>query len=599
MLSAKLVPTALIDPGTIPPIKIAPQARIRRASSLRLFFRLIGFAMAYGWARRVRRRSDAELALRVRDLLEGLGGLWIKAGQLLSLRVDLLSREMADQLSQLQYQSYGFDPAVAQEIVERELGRPTAEVFEAFETHPFAAASISQLHRARLLGSGDYVAVKIQRPGMEDALRRDLGLITWLLRRMRHLPKVSYIGWDGMIRELERMLQEEVDYRYEVANLRRMRKILRKHKVHVPKPYRALCTHRVIVMEYVPGVVMSDYLRAQRSDPARLRDWERQNGVEPSKVGKRLLLSFYRQLFEEKIFHGDLHPGNIMLLRNNRIALIDLGTVGSLERNFLRVYGQMAAAIAHGDYAKAMDLYLLLCDSIPPIDMHAYRAEAVEVTRAWEARTHLDGLTYLQKSITGGLSVDLARILRTYRVSPSWQFLRVTRSVGAMDANLNVLLERESSARLLRMYFRQARRRSMRRFRRHGATTVLNTLTAATETGGNLAELVRRQAIRLQGTQSKMAQVLATIVAFLQVGVLLLAIVLIYDFMHDHYHNLVALFDGSVGGMDDFSQWLPTIPYVINLAIIVAVVALFFVLGHIRRILSRPSVRLPTGRVDG
>ena len=598
MLKRSLIPTPLVDPAKVPPIRIAAQARLKRAGSFRLFFRLLRFGMALGVAKNVQRRSDAQLAVMAREFLEGLGGLWIKAGQLLSLRVDLLTPEMADQLSQLQHQSFGFDPAVAQQVIERELGRPIAEVFDSFETHPFAAASISQLHRATLRGTDTVVAIKVQRPGMEKVLARDLGLITWLLRRMKRVPMVSYIGWDGMARELERMLHEEVDYRYEVANLRRMRKILKAHRIYVPKVFRALSTQKVIVMEFLPGVVMSDYLRVRRTDPKKLQAWERSNGIEPRRVGKRLMLSFYRQLYEETIFHGDLHPGNIILLQDSRIALIDFGTVGSLEHKFVQVYGQMARAIATGDYGKSMDLYLLLCDSIPPIDTNRYRAESVEIIRAWEARTHLDGLSFLERSITGGLSTDLAAVNRKYKVNPSWQFLRVARSVGTMDANLGVLLEKDNPTKLLKTYFLQSRRRAAKRLGREALNTVTNTIADIADTAGQLSGVILRQTIQVQGAQSKASQILALFAGVVRFALVVAGIVIVYDFLEANYFGIVAGVDPYLGAFGDFIDSTPEMPLELGFALIFGVIVVIFVVGRIRAILRRDSIRLPDGRRD-
>ncbi|MCB0237469.1 MAG: AarF/ABC1/UbiB kinase family protein, partial [Anaerolineae bacterium] len=152
--------------------------------------------------------------------------MWIKAGQLISLRTDLLSREMANELSQLTYLTNGFEPDIARQVVEDELGRPIEDVFDVWDAHPFAAASISQVHRARLRSNGVWVAVKVQRPGIKQVFARDLKLISRILRMMKRMPGLGFITWDGMIRELERMMTEEVDYRYETANLRRMRKLL-------------------------------------------------------------------------------------------------------------------------------------------------------------------------------------------------------------------------------------------------------------------------------------------------------------------------------------------------------------------------------------
>ena len=596
MLKRSLVPTPLVDPSTVAPIRIASQTRIRGRGSFRLFLQLIGFGMGFGWSKNVLRRSDAELALKARVFIENLGGLWIKAGQLLSLRVDLLTPEMADQLSQLQHQSFGFDPVVAQQVVESELGRPLAEVFDVFEAHPFAAASISQLHRARLVGSRDWVAVKVQRPGMDKSLARDLGLISWILRRLKHVPFVSYIGWDGMIRELERMLREEVDYRYEVANLRRMRKILRKHRIHVPKVYRSLSTQKIIVMEFVPGVVMAEYLRLRRSDPDRVHAWERDNDIKPRKVGRRLMLSFYRQLWEEPIFHGDLHPGNIMLLRNGRIALIDFGTVGSLEQKFVQIYGQMARAVANRDYGKAMDLYLLLCDSIPAIDTNAYRAEAVEITRAWEARTHLDGLTFVQRSITGGLSTELADVNRRFKLNPSWQFLRVARSVGTMDANLSVLLERENPTKLLKLYFKEARSRAFKRLRTEGINTIASAMSGVSDSAGKLSESILRQAIQVQGVRSKVSQVLGVFSTLFRIAVGITVLVLVYDFLEANHFGPVTGIDSHLGAFADFIDSTPPLPFEVGIALILGAIVVFFIVGRISRILRKEPVRLPNGR---
>ncbi|MBZ0292572.1 MAG: hypothetical protein K8L99_08380 [Anaerolineae bacterium] len=598
MLKYDLIPTPLLDARSRQPVQITSKATLRRTSSFVLFFRLVAFGMSLMWASRVRRRPAAEIAQRVRDFLENLGGLWIKAGQLISLRIDVLSPEMADELSQLQYQSFGFDPQIARQVIETSLGRPIAQVFDTFDDHPFAAASISQVHRARLRHNGAWVAVKVQRPGIDGVFKRDLGLIRWLLRRMNSIPAVSHITWDGMIRELERMMHEEIDYRYEIANLRRMRKVLRKHKVYVPKVYRKLSAPRVIVMEYISGVVMSDYMRVLRSDPARVHLWECQNNIEPRKVGSRLMRSFYRQLFEDNIFHGDLHPGNIVLLRDSRFALIDFGTVGNLEKKFIQIYAQQARAFAEGDYSKAIDLYMLLADSIPVVDVNAYRAESVEIARAWEARTHMDGLSFLERSITGGLATDLADVNRRYRVNPSWQFLRVARSLSTMDANLSVLLGNENPNKILRKYFQQARRRGIKRFREEGIKTIGRTIADSMEVAGYFSESLRRQAIQMRGAQSKVSQFFELVMSVVRFGVVILGIVLLYDFLHAHHFNLLAGIHDQLGAFKQIPETIPPYAYEVGIVILIGVLLLFFAVNRAKRIFAQKPVRLPNGRID-
>jgi len=597
MVKAALTPTPLLGAADLEPIEIADEVRPRRQSSLVLAFRLLGFAIGLAWRQRVQRRSEEELAARARAFLEDLGGLWIKAGQLLSLRVDLLSPAMSDQLAQLQYRTLGFDPATARAIVEEELGASIPQLFAEWEDRPFAAASLSQLHRARLR-TGEEVAVKVQRPGIEQLMRRDLGLIVWLLRRMRSVPSVSYIGWDAMIRELTRMLHEEIDYRYEVSNMRRMRKILKAHRIKVPRVHRRLSTERVIVMEFVHGVVMSEYLRVKRSDPERLARWLAENRIDPAKVGRRLMISFYRQLYEEELFHGDLHPGNIMLLRDSRIALIDFGAVGGLDPHHARTYAEMGRAIAVGDYAAAMDDFLLLCDSIPPIDLARFRAEGVEVIRAWEARTHLDGLSFQERSVSGGLSLRLADVYRKYRVNPTWQLLRATRSVGTMDANLSVLLDGENPTTIMRRYFREARRRQLRGLGRNALPRLANAAASASRTASLVTETIRRQAVQLEGAQGKVARVFAVIVAMVQVAIFVLWLFVVYDMLHDLAAGWLRPLEASVEGLGDLAEATAWRPLWLHIGIVLAVTVAFFLANRIRRILLRRDLRRPDGRID-
>ncbi len=365
------------------------------------------FGLRMFWLKATRRLSARESARHLRILLEDMGGLWVKAGQLISLRIDLLTNEMVQELTQLQYHAYGFNAQISRKIIQDTLGRPLEEVFDVFEDLPFAAASISQVHRAHLRREDIWVAIKVKRPDIKTLFERDINLITGLIRTIGKLPAVSFIAWDGMIRELNQIMREELDYRYEMGNLRRMRKILRPHKIYVPKLFIDYSGPEVIVMEMIEGLLMSDYQRVVKSEPERITAWCQENNVNTHKVGSLLMRSFYRQLFEDNLFHGDLHPGNIILLRNSHVALIDLGTVGNLEARFVANYKAQAVAVMEQDYANAADLYLLMADSIPPIDLTAFRADMVELYRAWEARSHMHGLTYLERSITGGVANEV------------------------------------------------------------------------------------------------------------------------------------------------------------------------------------------------
>jgi ubiquinone biosynthesis protein len=267
---------------------------------------------------------------------------------------------LCEELSQLQFRSVGFPWRQAREIIEKDLGRPVEEIFASIEQMPMAAASICQVHRARLRGSGFEVIVKVQRPYVEQDMARDLHILELFIGFFKALNIMSFLRWDSLIWELRQILLEEVDYRYEASNQRRMRKMLRPQRVYVPHLVDDLCTKRVLVMEYVPGGLMSDYLELYRSDPAKLADWLRENNIDPKRVGVRLFRSFFRQLMEENFFHADLHPGNILLLRDSRFCLIDFGSAGSVEANLLRFYTMSLMALAERDFRRAVDYTLLM-----------------------------------------------------------------------------------------------------------------------------------------------------------------------------------------------------------------------------------------------
>lgn len=595
MLKQRLIPTPLVGPDERPPIKIVPIKETYRFRSAILLFRLFRFAISLQWARRVQKHPPAVIATRVRAFIEDLGGLWIKAGQIISLRTDLLTPEMVDELQQLQHRAFGFAPEISRQVIEQSLGKPIAAVFDIFEEHPFAAASISQVHRARLRYEGTWVAVKVQRPDIADIFARDLKLLEWLTGLFGRLEAFSFIKWEGMIKELKRITQEEVDYRYEEANLRRIRKIVREHNVYVPKPFYKYSTQKVLVMEFVFGTLMSDYLQMHRSDPARLKAWREENNINPRKVGSRLMRSIYRQMFEDNLFHGDLHPGNIMLLRNSRFALIDLGAIGNLEAKFLNYYRQQSLAFSESDFSKAIDLFLLMADSIPVFDIPTLKAELVEIYRAWEARTHLRGLTYFEKSITGGLSKELPEITRKYKVNPTWQFLRVSRALSTLDASLTVLLETANPRKIMKRYFREAQRQSLRKLLTGGILKRAGSaIVDLSQMARSAAAAARMGEIKLQSVQTKAAYFFQVLFRTIRVGFFVVALLLLSHFLRQTFPGGM----GSIEALRWAAEILPGYSSGIDVMGLIVLVWLYWASGKVKKRLAAPTIRRPDGELD-
>jgi len=595
-VSAKRAPSPLLAPEESAPIEIHPVQELGRLAVLRLFFRILAFGLGMGARRLTRRSTPADAAHRTRDFLENLGGLWIKAGQLISLRTDLLTKEMADELSQLSHRAHGFSPAIAREVLEQSIHSPIEDTFSYFEEHPFAAASISQVHRARRRDDGVLVAIKIQRPGIAAVMERDVKLIAFFTRIARRVPRIAHIDWDETMREIRRIMSEEVDYRFEVSNLHRIRKLLKKHNVVVPKVDRWLSSDRIIVMEFIDGVLMSHLSHTLQHDPDRARRWCEQNNIDLKKVGSRLMRSFYRQLFEDNLFHGDLHPGNIILLRDSRFALIDLGTVGTVEQKLLDFYRLMSQAFNAGNYAKAVDYFLLQTESVPVFDITEFKKEAVELFRAWETRSNLLGLSYYEKSITGGVAVEFSNMAQRYKIGSAYQFLRVSRSLATMDANLGILLDDKNPNNIMKQYFQAYRRREFKRVRKGGFGKLLSAANEGRMTISFATETLRQNAIKVHGIQRKVDSAVKSLMGALRLLFVGLFVVIGYDWLDHHHPSSLDRTVGEVSFLETVAQKIPEYHEEWALVFLVFLLYLIRQTGRVRRSYAKPAFTLPNGR---
>ena len=505
-LPPRLIPTPVPIGGARKKIEI--QEYRKRFSS-----RKVEFAVKFGgwlggsiWRGIQGKKDERDEARRVRLLFESMGALWIKVGQLISLRSDVLSPAMCEELSGLQFRSVGFPWFQARQIIEQDLGRPAEEVFEWIDESPMAAASICQVHRARVRGTGDDVVVKVQRPYVEEDLGRDLHILEILIGIFKSIGALSYLRWDSLIWELRQILLEEVDYRFEASNQRRMRKMLIKQLVYVPRLIERLCTKRVLTMEYVAGGLMSDYLELYRTDPASLKSWLEENKIDPERVGVRLFRCFFRQLMEENFFHADLHPGNILLLRNSRFCLIDFGSAGTIDANMLRIYTMSLSALAERDYRRAVDYTLLMCEDLPSISLEEAKSEMVRAYREWSAKTALEGLDYHEKSIAAAGTAS-GQIMGKYRIAASWQFLKISRTWVTLDSSLSYLFKDSNFVKLIQGYFKNRLKRQRKQKKKVANLDAMI---------GGISEMIllesanlRRQTQRLGDATSKAASVAA------------------------------------------------------------------------------------------
>jgi ubiquinone biosynthesis protein len=519
MLDPNLLPTPLVEAGE----KRSMGARRREEHPpFRLLYvslHLLAMAFLLAWLKLTGRLTTRDLGRRLAQFLCRMGVLWVKVGQLLSMRPDLLPFEICDELSQLQDFTEGFSFSRVKNVLEQDLGQPVDHFFREFHEMPFAAGSVAQVHRALLKEENIWVAVKILLPDAAANFRSDMLIVRFFVWTLIKFAITPYVRWDEMLWEIDKLIREELDFHYEATNMRRMGKSLRKHNVYVPEVFRKYCTQRVLVMEYVAGVMMSDYIKVLNNDPGRVPAWLRTNNIDPEQAARRLLFSTLRQALEDNLFHGDLHPGNIVLLRDSRIALLDFGSVGFTERELLRKYELYMQAMCEGQYMKMADIYLLCVDRLPPRSLSEAKEQFSRDMQGWEKATRIRDLAYDEKSI--GLANDsLIRLMAQYGISPVWGFLRMTRAYYSMDASLRALSPRSNVFKLLGEYFRSKERRLRKRLVLRprlgsaGLRFLLDAPVMASESLMFRETVLRRSARVFEGTSSRIAVFFGSVLNF-------------------------------------------------------------------------------------
>lgn len=586
------VPSPLEPGQDRPPIPIDPVPPVAQFRAHWTVVRLLGFA----WRRAVlkwRGRLDEEqAAVMTRLLFERLSGIWIKVGQLMSLRTDMMSEPMCRELSALQHRMRGFPPEVARQVVETELGVPLSRVFASFEPMPFAAASIAQVHRATLLRNNRAVVVKVMRPDVARAFARDLGLMQFLVSVFDTFGLFRRFRFREGIVEMRALLLEETDYRYEAVNLKRMRKTLRPHGVYVPQVHMRLSTQRVLVMEEVPGVLMSDYIRLRRTDPVRLQRWEILNGIEPTELARGLSVTVLRQILEDNEFHGDLHPGNILLLSDNRIALIDFGSVGRLDRRTWFLYRQALSALAMKDFERAADAMLMVSRGVGAARPRRLRREMAATLQEWEFRVQFPGIGYSERSVAA-MSNAIAGVMARYGVPLSWSLMRVGRTFSTLDASLQTLAPDGDFMKLCRAYFedRTARRLTARGQMQVARELLQGAASLAGDAGILFGPGLREQALRLNGMLDRVGRLRLAVLTLIYRGLLVSAVVIAAAFFIDSkYRPDLHAGESLSSGLQHFLQaQLATIP---DLHFVQWVLLLLVVLFYVRVVQAARSALL-------
>jgi ubiquinone biosynthesis protein len=280
-------------------------------------------------------KSHAE---RLRLALEELGPTFIKLGQMLSTRYDLFSCETIDELRKLQDRIHPFPADKAMAILEREFERPFGTLLREFDETPIAAASIAQVHRAVAI-DGREIALKIQRPGIETVIRRDMDILMGFAHLLlKHIPESEIYDPAGVVEEFRKWIGQELDFYQEGRNTDRFRRNFEKDRtVKVPVVHWDLTTSKVLALEFIRGIPIGETSKIVEAG---------MNRKILAKNGAKIAL---RAAFEFGFFHGDPHPGNFLVLEHNTLALLDFGLVGRLDDRLGGLMGRMLSGILDKD----------------------------------------------------------------------------------------------------------------------------------------------------------------------------------------------------------------------------------------------------------
>ena len=280
---------------------------------------------------------DRRTAARFRTLLTELGPTFIKFGQILSTRPDLLPAHWIEELEGLQDDCPPSPFPEIRDVIEEGLGHPLAELFAWVEEAPLASASIAQVHRART-HAGEDVVIKVQHPRIQENIDSDLALLHYLAKVLEAVvEEVGVYTPSDVIAEFDRTVHEELDFSNEARNARAMRDAaVGRDFIVIPKVFGDLTCSTVLTLERVEGRHLSDVANAP-------------DGLDLEAIARNLIEASFRQLFEDGLFHGDPHPGNILVLPGNRIALLDFGLVGRLSRQQQEALVTLIVAVALRD----------------------------------------------------------------------------------------------------------------------------------------------------------------------------------------------------------------------------------------------------------
>jgi ubiquinone biosynthesis protein len=416
------------------------------------------------------------IGMRLRAAFTELGPTFVKYGQILSTRPDLIGNDLCAELGKLQdrVDAQPFD--VMRPIVEEDLGAPIAERFSEFNETAVASASLSQVYRARTHAGGD-VAVKVQRPGVRAKIASDINLLHGIAEWVaEHVKEFEWMDPVGMIEEFERSILRELDFTIEARVIQRFRSIYSgDDRVFFPRVEMELSGPRVLTMDWIDGVRVDalDRFAERNCDPR-----------EVAVIGCHACFS---QVFEHQIFHADPHPGNILVTRNNQIAFLDYGMVGHLERTDIHAMADLMRSVFDQDSARCATALLAFTKTGEVEDPTAFVHEIASYI-AFEAQS------IVGRADVGRALERITQILRRHHLQLAPRFSMLLKAMATIESTARILDPAIDVTPIMRPYVEKivVGRFSPQQLAREGQETISTLLRVARELPVDIHDLVRQ-----------------------------------------------------------------------------------------------------------
>lgn len=425
-----------------------------------------------------RRDTMSRRATRLRRIFERLGPTFIKIGQQLSVRADMLALEYCQELSLMLDSVPPFETTRAQAIIERAVNTPISRIFDEFHPAPIGSGSLACVYRARLL-TGESVAVKVRRPGIAVRLAADMHALGWLLQLGEALGFFRSGYTQTLRNEFARMLFEEIDFLREARNteLFRLEAIRAKRSyVVAPRVHFALCSEDVLVVDFVTGIFLKDIVAAlDRQDEEALQGI-RDQGIDLHEVARRLVLTAHWELLESLLFHADPHQANICVQPGNVLVFIDFGSCGRLTDRYRRIWHRFYQELETRNVQGMVRAAVAILEPLPSIDVDGFSREIELIFWDWVNALESEHVAWWEKA-SGMLWMKFAAAARRHQAPMNSEIVRIFRATFIYDTTIFRLWDKLDMVNEFRRYQREAGKRAKRRVRRAFWRRVENGLT--------------------------------------------------------------------------------------------------------------------------